>query len=145
MVFHLRFSKAAGLFSKISATMGQLSKSEQSPQVATPFSNAQRRIPHILSQNTVFIPSARHPWQLICSGRMGALFNSAHSFAVCFRNSSLSLIVARYASHFSQSNPQYAIFFFIVMYLFNFRLYNLPHEIAICRFSKRNSEANSAT
>ena len=31
-----------------------------------------------------FDPSVRQPWQLICSGRMGALFNSAHSFAVPF-------------------------------------------------------------
>lgn len=35
-----------------------------------------------LSQNTVFTPSTRHPSQLMCSGRIGALFNSAHSFAV---------------------------------------------------------------
>ena len=97
--------------------MMHFSKSGQSPHVVTPFFNAHWRMPQRLSQNTVLIPSTRQPSQLICSGRMGALFNSAQRFAVFSRNTWSSLIVARYASHFSQSSPQYAILSFIDVYL----------------------------
>ena len=111
--YPFKFSKADGLFSKIAPTAGQVSNSEQSPQVETPFPKAHFRISHICSQNTVFAPFVRHPSQLICSGKIGALFNSAHSFAVFSRNAWSSLIVAIYASHFSQSSPQYPIISFI--------------------------------
>ena len=75
----------AGLFSRIAPIVGQVSNSEQSPQVETPLFNAHFRIPHKLSQNTVFSPLIRQPSQLICSGKIGALFSSAHSFAVFSR------------------------------------------------------------
>ena len=93
--YPFKFFKADGLFSKIAPTVEHLSKFEHSPQVATLFFNAHWRIPQILSQNTVLIPSTRQPWQLICSGRIGVLFNSVHSFAVFFRKSWSSLIVAK--------------------------------------------------
>lgn len=121
-IYPFKFFKADGLFSWIALTVGQFSKFEQLAQLVTPFFIAHWRIPQILSQNTVLSPSTRQPWQLMCSGRIGALFNSAHSFAVFFHNFWSSLIVAIYASHFSQSSPQYAIIFFIiVMYLHNFK------------------------
>ena len=85
-VFYLfKFSKAVGLFSRIARVIWQLSNSEQSPQVENPFFKAHFRISHIRSQNTVFTPLIRQPSQLICSGRIGALFSSAHSFAVFSR------------------------------------------------------------
>ena len=105
--YPFKFSKADGLFSRIAPTVWQVSKSGQSPQVETPLFNAHFRIPHRLSQNTVFAPFIRQPSQLICSGRIGALFSAAHSFAVFSRKTWSSLAVALYASHFSQSSPQY--------------------------------------
>ena len=69
----------------IAPTVGQFLHSAQSPQVATFLLRAHLRISHRCSQNTVFAPLARQPSQLMCSGRMGALFNSAHSFAVISR------------------------------------------------------------
>ena len=111
--YPFKFSKADGLFSRIAPTVWQVSKSGQSPQVETPLFNAHFRIPHRLSQNTVFAPFIRQPSQLICSGRIGALFSAAHSFAVFSRKTWSSLAVALYASHFSQSSPQYQIISFI--------------------------------
>ena len=93
----------------IAPTVGQFLHSAQSPQVATFLLRAHLRISHRLSQNTVLTPSARHPAQLMCSGRMGALFNSLHNFAVFSRRVWSSLVVAMYASHFSQSSPQQPI------------------------------------
>ena len=83
-IYPFKFFKADGLFSWIALTVGQFSKFEQLAQLVTPFFIAHWRIPQILSQNTVLSPSTRQPWQLMCSGRIGALFNSAHSFAVFF-------------------------------------------------------------
>ena len=51
------------------------------------FFSAHFRISHRFSQNTVFTPLTRHPSQLICSGKIGALFKSAHCFAVSSRRS----------------------------------------------------------
>ena len=92
---------------------GQFLKSGQSPQVDAPFFKAHWRMLQRFWQNTVFIPLARHPSQLICSGKMGALFSFAHSFAVFSRRAWSPWIVARYASHFSQSSPQYPIISFM--------------------------------
>ncbi len=117
IVYSSRFFRASGLFDVITSTIWHFAKSGQLPHVVTPFFNAHWRILQRLSQYTVLIPSTRQPSQLICSGRMGALFNSAHNFAVFARNAWSLLIVARYASHFSQSSPQYAIIFLMVMYL----------------------------
>lgn len=80
--YPFKFSNAAGLFEIIAPTVGQISNSGQPPQVETPFSKAHFRISHRCSQNTVFAPFARQPSQLICPGKIGALFNAAHSFAV---------------------------------------------------------------
>ena len=85
MACFLRFSSASGRFDRIAPTVGQVSSSGQLPQVAAPRFKAHWRMPQRWSQNTVLTPSVRQPWQLICSGRMGALFNSAHSFAVLSR------------------------------------------------------------
>ena len=83
---------------RIVPTVGQVSSSGQLPQVAAPRFKAHWRMPQRWSQNTVLTPSVRQPWQLICSGRMGALFNSAHSFAVLSRRAWSLWSVARYAS-----------------------------------------------
>ena len=79
--FHpLKFFRASELFEIIVPTIWHFSISGQSPHMATPFFIAHWRIPQRRSQNTVLTPSTRQPWQLICSGIMGAWFNSAHSF-----------------------------------------------------------------
>ena len=111
--YPFRFFKAAGLLAMIGSIVKHVSISGHSQQVATPFFNAHFRISHICSQKTVLTPPARQPWQFMCSGRIGALFNLAHNFAVFSRRCWSSLIVAIYASHFSQSSPQYAIISFI--------------------------------
>ena len=81
VIYPFKFFKADGLFFNNVPTVEHLSKFEHSPQVVTPFFNAHLRIPHILSQNTVLIPSTRQPWQLMCSGRIGALF---FTIIICF-------------------------------------------------------------
>ena len=106
MACFLRFSSASGRFDRIAPTVGQVSSSGQLPQVAAPRFKAHWRMPQRWSQNTVLTPSVRQPWQLICSGRMGALFNSAHSFAVLSRRAWSLWSVARYASHAAQFSPQ---------------------------------------
>ena len=106
MACFLRFSSASGRFDRIAPTVGQVSSSGQLPQVAAPRFKAHWRMPQRWSQNTVLTPSVQQPWQLICSGRMGALFNSAHSFAVLSRRAWSLWSVARYASHEAQFSPQ---------------------------------------
>ncbi len=56
-----RFSSVSGRFAVTAPTVGHVSISGQSPQVATPFSSAHRRMPQRFSQNTVFAPAARQP------------------------------------------------------------------------------------
>ena len=94
-------------------TLGHVSFSGQSPQVSNPLAMAHFRISHNVLQNTVLAPSRRQPLQLMCSGRMGALFSSAHNLAVFSRSAWSLFFVAMKASHFSQSNPQTAISRFI--------------------------------
>ena len=96
----------------IAPTVPQISNSGQSPQVETPLRKVHLRISHICSQNTVFTPSARQPTQLICSGRIGALFNSAHNFAVfyvCIAFFAVQPAVTNHISHrlFSSQSVSY--------------------------------------
>ena len=91
-----------------------------------------------------FTPSVRHPIQLMCSGRMGALFASAHFFAVSALSSSSSFMVALRASQFPQSNPQHAIksLVFISDYFLFPRIYALRSEQQCgTRRQSRNSTA----
>src|SRR5699024_1994976 len=84
--FYFRFSNADGFCSVNACMVEQSEKSRQLPQLERPFCIAHLRISHKLSQNTVFVPSPRQPSQLICSGRIGALFSSDHNLAVFSRN-----------------------------------------------------------
>lgn len=61
--YPFKFPKADGLFSSIAPTVGQVSSFGQSPQVANLFCRAHFRIPHRLSQNTVFAPFMRQTMQ----------------------------------------------------------------------------------
>ena len=107
-----RLSKADGLFLRKPLIIRHVLKSLQSMQVVIFFSLAHLRISHICSQNIVFVPFSRQPSQLMCSGRIGALFIFAHSAAVFSLKARSSVMVAIYASHFSQSSPQYPILLF---------------------------------
>ena len=89
MIYYLscRFLYASGLLAIKALIVWQSFRSVQSPHVVTPLFKAHWRILQRLSQYTVFTPSTRQPSQLICSGRIGAWFNSAHSSAVFFLQS----------------------------------------------------------
>lgn len=95
IVYPFKLSKASGLFERTIPTIPHVSMSGHSPHAATPFFSAHWRIPQSWSQNTVLTPSTRQPWQLMCSGKMGAWFSAAHNFAVFSRRAWSSWIVAR--------------------------------------------------
>ena len=123
---YVKLFKASGLLAVTASRVGQEFIFVQSPQVVTPFFNAHWRMPQRLSQKTVFLPFIRQPSQLICSGRMGALFNSDHNLAVFSRKTWSLFFVAMYASHFSQSSPQTAINRFIPARLVILKVQRLP-------------------
>ncbi len=105
-----------------------MSISEHSPQVPKPWPVAHERISHIEHQPN-FTPSVRQPIQLMVSGVMaGELFISAHFAAVVRRNSSSFVRVAIRASQVSQSSPQQAIRFFIVVIYFKVYIYCFASE-----------------
>lgn len=78
----IRFSRADGFDEIIGLIASQVSREGQLAHVLRLLLTAHLRISQSFSQKNVFCPSVRHPSQLICSGRMGALLSSAQSFAV---------------------------------------------------------------
>ena len=111
----LRFSMACGTYLWTMATMTQVPISSQSPQVSYPFFRTQFLISQV-SQWENLTPSMRHPMQLMDSIEIpGALYIFCQLSAVFFLSSSLFDRVAILASQVSQSKPQQAICFFMMV------------------------------
>ena len=124
-----RLTRASLLLARTGANLSQTSICGQLPQLSRPLPMAHLRISHIVLQNTVFAPSIRHPSQLMCSGRIVALFSLLHNLAVFSRRAWSLFLVAMYASHFSQSSPQKAISLFIIVCMKSDAKVHLFHNI----------------
>jgi len=111
----LRFAFPSGTYWRIFPTIAQLSSSSQSPQVSNPLDLTQFRISHS-SQCPNLTPASLHPVQLIISSEISGELNCILHFSAVFSRNSLSLfIVAVLASQETQSMPQHAISFSIII------------------------------